>query len=334
MAIAVARTFFAGVAAGAAAAPGAAAPPESASAVTGTAPVNAARALAASTPSTAGDVLSAVRILLGRLRGELTGSRWHSRAALRPCRADSPQRIQRIRIGSPARPDLSRGGSALRGSIQSAPARLRVGAQDSGRRASTSLNRRSPVESPALASSPTISAADASSSAPPGGCTAPLVRSAPSHSKPCRGTALLDAAAAAPRAEPARERWEPPGLRAPACAPRAPVLAELFAGEFREPATPAGADPPALLREADGRPLELSGLAVEGPPAALASRAAARRGVDRCGRVRGRLDRTPDRSHAPSACWSLGSVGPLTPTSLLKRVASGSESPRKIAGTR
>ena len=50
------------------------------------------------------------------------------------------------------------------------------GAQERGRREKTSLSRRSPVESPTFASSPTISAADATSSAPPGGCTEPLNR--------------------------------------------------------------------------------------------------------------------------------------------------------------
>ncbi len=49
------------------------------------------------------------------------------------------------------------------------------------------MSSRSPVEKPALASSPKISAAVATSSAPPGGATGPLARSK-SDSKPCLGT--------------------------------------------------------------------------------------------------------------------------------------------------
>jgi hypothetical protein len=59
--------------------------------------------------------------------------------------------------------------------------------QGSGRRDKTSLSTRSPLDSPALASSPTISTADATSSGPPGGCTGPLTLSL-AHSKPCVGT--------------------------------------------------------------------------------------------------------------------------------------------------
>src|SRR5580692_9515390 len=135
----------------------AAAPPVSAKALTASL---ARSAIDASRASRSVGVLKFADIRHPRLRGELTGSR-RTETALRPRWADSPQRIDSIRIGSPVCLDLSLGSSALRGSIQSA--------QDRGRRASTSLNRRSPVENPALASSPISSAAPATNSVAPGG---------------------------------------------------------------------------------------------------------------------------------------------------------------------
>src|SRR5437879_1095656 len=55
------------------------------------------------------------------------------------------------------------------------------------RRERTSLSRRSPVETPDLANSPTISRAEVMSSVAPGGWTLSRVPS-PSDSNPCRGT--------------------------------------------------------------------------------------------------------------------------------------------------
>ena len=86
-------------------------------------------------------------------------------------------------IQNPSGPELVQGPRRAGPNVDGRP---RV--SESGRRETTSLSRRSPVESPAFASSPTISAAVATSSAPPGGCTAPLAVS-PSDSKPCRGAA-------------------------------------------------------------------------------------------------------------------------------------------------
>ena len=97
-------------------------------------------------------------------------------AALRPCWADSPRRISLIRIGSPACVD--RGQAVRRGR------KYTGGAQERG---SSERSSRSPVEKPAFVSSPTISAAEVSSSVPPGGRTGPRARSL-SLSKPCRGT--------------------------------------------------------------------------------------------------------------------------------------------------
>jgi hypothetical protein len=163
-------------------------------------------------------------------------------------------------------------------------------AQEPGRRESTSRSRRSPPTTPALASSPRSSAADATSSSPPGGETGPLARS-PSHSKPCLGTGSTMR-----RAAPGRGTA---GL----CLGDDEALARGFAG-FAD----ALAGCPA--RAPDGS----SGDAILVRWARSASserRAAVRRGVARWGRVRGRLARTP----APSAGRStvpLLSLGPLT----------------------
>src|SRR5271167_3215084 len=79
-------------------------------------------------------------------------------------------------------------------------------AQGPGRREKTSLSRRSPVEGPAFASSPTISAAEATNSAPPGGRTEPLMLSV-SDSKPCLGAGSRTRAAALRRGAGAPARF-------------------------------------------------------------------------------------------------------------------------------
>ncbi len=125
--------------------------------------------------------------------------------------------------------------------------------QERGRRESTSRSRRSPAEKPALVISPTISAALATSSAPPGGCTGPLGRSL-SLSNPWRGASSTAArgrrAELGPRcclrvAEPGEggalpvERFVPACLRVPPApepsrvplrppAPRVPARARVW----------------------------------------------------------------------------------------------------------
>jgi hypothetical protein len=164
----------------------------------------------------------------------------------------------------PRLPDLGRGSSALRGSIQRA--------QASGRRDSTSLSSRSPVDRPALASSLMISAALATSSVLPGGATGPLARSL-SHSNPCRGTRSPACAGRAGRLEAARGRFDTDvsGVAAGRCEA---LLAACFS-------------------LAAGRPLARAGAVLAVAAAALALRAAARRGLERCGRVRGKFESTP-----------------------------------------
>jgi hypothetical protein len=133
--------------------------------------------------------------------------------------------------------------------------------QDSGRREKTSLTSRSPVEMPALAISLTISAAVASISAPPGGCTGPLMRS-PSLSNPCRGTAsctvaerraewrVAAPAVAAVFALPADALAPAPFERAAAALPGASarrLLAALPAFRVGDPPLRAGACPAELF---------------------------------------------------------------------------------------
>ena len=127
---------------------------------------------------------------LRRLRGELTGSRGTTGGATASMGRFAPaDRCFRSALGPPSSATWVAGArrgrkytEALWPSYRAASTtacerRPRAGrgarAQDSGRRERTSLNRRSPVDSPALASSPTISAAVATSSAPPGGGTEP-----------------------------------------------------------------------------------------------------------------------------------------------------------------
>jgi hypothetical protein len=96
-----------------------------------------------------------------------------------------------VRIGSPASRDrvaeARHGREYTHGSRRGG--RGAVGpflrAQVSGRREKTSLSSRSPLETLALVSSLTISAAELSSSIAPGGATLPLASL--SHSKPCTG---------------------------------------------------------------------------------------------------------------------------------------------------
>ncbi len=107
-----------------------------------------------------------------------------------PCGPIRPGGSTSIRIGSPACRELALGSSAWR-QYTDRP-------QEGDRREKTSLSRRSPVERPDFASSPTISTAEATSSVPPGGSTGPRARSA-SDSNPCLGTASLAARRAAAR---------------------------------------------------------------------------------------------------------------------------------------
>lgn len=125
--------------------------------------------------------------------------------------------------------------------------------QPGGNRAKRSFNRRAPPETPAFASSPASSAAEETSSEAPGGCTGPLAIS-PSTSKPCLGTASLRGVA--------------------------PVERLVLVGGLRT-----------LARLAAGACVDAFAEVFAGAPAAL--RAASRRGLERCGRVRGRLARTP-----------------------------------------
>lgn len=205
------------------------------------------------------------------------------RTALRswPATTDSPQRIDSDPHWVPRLPRPGPWELGVAGSIP-----IDAGcAQGRGRREKTSLSTRSPLVRPALASSPTISTADATSSAPPGGCTGPLTLS-PWHSNPCLGT----------------------GSRA----------ARALAGRLDWPALGLGASS-SRGWDAALRPARAPGL--RGSEAAL--RAAALRGLERCGRVRGRFARTPALSLGRLARRSRSAEsGPLTRTSLLKPQAS------------
>src|SRR6516165_3143778 len=144
-----------------------------------------------------------------------------------------------------------------------------------------SRSRRSPADRPPLASSARISAAEPSSSAPPGGCTGPLAALL-SASKPCLGAACW--APVRPRLDAARARV-------------ALAFARLDAGGLAV----------AGLRAAPSCPRGRRRAAAAVPcPVVLAARAAARRGLERCGRERGRFARTlfssPGSVVRPSLC--------------------------------
>jgi hypothetical protein len=170
--------------------------------------------------------------------------------------------------------------------------------QDSGSREKTSLSKRSPVDNPAFASSPTISAAEATSSAAPGGCTGPLAAS-PSHSKPCLGAAsrveIRRLGADVFRRADAPPRTDLRG-RSVVLSAGSPASGRAAAG--RSAPARAGPAPAVCVGGADFCP-RLGGApsAPERPPALV--RAATRRRLARCGRVRGRLARTPC-----SSCWA------------------------------
>jgi len=192
-------------------------------------------------------------------------------------------------------------------------------AQEGDRREKTSLSRRSPVARPDFASSPTISTADVTSSVPPGGWTGPRARSA-SLSKPCLGT-------------DARARADPAGrLEALALRRLAGELAAAFGllGRLRAVVAPAACD----LR-VEGR-LAGAGLSLAVLAAPVDERAAARRGLVRPGRVRGRFARTLSRSSADPGRPSLW-FGPLMRTSLLNagpRRLQNIDVPSDISGRR
>src|SRR5262249_29632279 len=126
--------------------------------------------------------------------------------------------------------------------------------QGSRRREITSLSRRSPADSPALASSPTISTAEETSSAPPGGRTGPLARSAAGSKSGLGAEACLGDERRAPRA------CVPRGFAGPVVARRLGALAPL---------------------RADSAGLPLRAGAVRDSARAVPARAAARRGLER-----------------------------------------------------
>jgi hypothetical protein len=204
----------------------------------------------------------------------------------------------------------------------------RTGDQESGSREKTSLSRRSPVESPAFASSPTISAAAEISSAPPGGATAPSV--SPSLSNPWRGAGSCSGAFGrggagrfAARARFARTALDGRGVAGDAFAAAAAEdsvtastarfsVARGFGWDFERAAVRLFAVGFAGLAR-----VVLRGAA----GSALASRAAARRALERCGRVRGRFASTPPSLRGVFVALLLTSASAMC-TSLLK-VAAG-----------
>jgi hypothetical protein len=161
------------------------------------------------------------------------------------------------------------------------------------------------VETEARATSLTISAAVAMSSAPPGGGTEPLAL-APSLSKPCRGTgSAFDGAAGARRG---RCRLAFAGAVRFGAGRRALEAAVEPLDGFAARRSPL----PAFPRGAALRRVGFS------PGAPLSLRAAARRALARCGRVRGRFARTLGPASVSAAVSPL-SAAELTGTSLLNR---------------
>jgi hypothetical protein len=200
--------------------------------------------------------------------------------------------------------------------------------QESGSREKTSLSRRSPVESPAFASSPTISAAAETSSAPPGGATAPSV--SPSHSNPWRGAGSCGGAIGRGGAARfvARVRFVRTALDGRG------VAGDVFAAADAEDPVTASTARFSVTRgfgcdfeRAAVRLLAVgfAGLArvvLRGAAgSALAPRAAARRALERCGRVRGRFASTPPSLRGVFVALPLTSASGMC-TSLLK-VAAG-----------
>src|ERR1700759_155161 len=210
-------------------------------------------------------------------------------------------------------------------------------AQLPGRREKTSLKRRSPADNPAFASSPTISAAEATSSAPPGGWTGPSVRSL-SHSKPCRGAGSSETNGRgggvgrfAARARPARtvldgRRLDPLAAFASVEAAELVTAAGPLVDGLRAAAFSASVVGPRLVAGAFVRVCLRAGFAAPFAPLVPpgvrpfdepAPRAAARRALERCGRVRGRLASTLPCSRALSGLGPLASASVIR-TSLLK----------------
>ncbi len=157
-------------------------------------------------------------------------------------------------------------------------------AQERGRREKASLNRRSPVESPTFASSPTSSTADATSSAPPGGWTEPVAVSL-LDSNPCLGAA-------------SRLGAEPLELFA-ALLVRFGEATLAVVGLRGPTAGFAPGDPTALALTT----AVCDGALGSAPARAALLRAAARRGLECWGRVLGRLTRTPRFSRGVLDRW-------------------------------
>jgi hypothetical protein len=210
--------------------------------------------------------------------------------ALRPSRADSPPRSTPAwaALGPPP-PAIGSRKLGVAASIhmlaahargqRGAPASRRAGRtvlrRYSGKREKTSFSRRSLRETLALASSPTTSAAEARSSAAPGGWTLPVAASV-SHSKPCTGAVWR--CLAGPLTAVAALGWLAARLRGELLARGAVPGRAAVVGR-------AAAAVPAGRARAGRAPL----------------RAAARRALARWGRVRGRFASTP---------WSLDPAAP------------------------
>lgn len=176
--------------------------------------------------------------------------------------------------------------------------------------------RRSPVDTLALASSLTISAAVAISSVPPGGWTGPLARSM-SDSNPCRGTESSTGRGARFGALPAGLAFFvlvavfTRGVLPVARCGRGPVGGTAFAFVF-------GLALAAELERVLVCALVVASGVLDELAAELALRAAVRRALERWGRVRGRLASTPTPASGLRG-RPLPSIDVLIGTSLLNR---------------
>lgn len=245
------------------------------------------------------------------------------------------------------------GGLAVDGQVASLDVCLQP-----GRRESRSLTNRAPVLTPVLASSPASSATEATSSAPPGGRTGPRSESS-SDSYPCGGTGsrgclyllslyLSPAPAGRPRvpdgALRARGSGRGPGAGAGvllfgvADGLRVALAGARAAGALLR-ALPADLTLAVPLAPAAGAPLADGAAATTAAAfasvcsrifAVVCTRARvvvvvvcdrARRGLARCGRVRGRRARTPLCSAVP-LCSSAPLRFPAPPCSSARRRSS------------
>ena len=222
---------------------------------------------------------------LRRLRGELTGSRGTECGATARW-ADSPQRI---RLDPHWVPRLPRPGSrqlGVAGSIQTA---LRSASSSSGERQA----REDVLEQALAGGEPGLRqlADDLGGGGQELGAAGRLHRAAararlalealpagPADARRMlrRGARASRLGARAGRASALRARWRSPG-RLPSRACVGARRARVFAG----------------ARVAGRRSVAVACARARGPAAAAALRAAARRGLERCGRVRGRLASTP-----------------------------------------